>query len=442
MRKKNLKKFNIDTRGVSIPMVMVALALVAAGTVYIMNINKTNTVNFAKSRSTSFAETERRRISNILSDNSTCKKVQNFGGSNPVRSNITSLVTSNGTTFVTTATAGNANRYYNKTLTLTNIQTRINPDPDAPFPGTAKQYELVLSYTNTASTLEFAGKKSTIIRIPMYMKVDGSSNVVDCYAMGELNEVDRVITAACSPNKISSSSARSMLYRVSTTDTTATECQNDIVFDNTTNTDCGTSSAYKFMTGLMVSSAASPNLGKSLQFSTAGLCGTLSGVAATAISCTGSQIAYAINGGALTCQDPGTGAKDTPACSTGQILYKTGTSSSTCVTVDCSGSTNNFVSKVLSTGVDCYQIPTSPCPAGQYISGFDSSGTRICKDLPITSGSCAGGTFGTDVTRTDANPGGTLTCTAYSISKSCAGASGTTFAYELGTTGTASCTTW
>ncbi|MFA6237011.1 MAG: hypothetical protein WC635_06755 [Bacteriovorax sp.] len=424
-----IKSSHNNQNGFSIVMVITALALVSAGTVYIMEINKQSAKVSAAARSTSFTELERRRISGVLANSDTCKLAANFGGQGPVRGAINSLVSADGTPLVVLN-----GQYYNKVLTLVKISTVQTTA------GSAKGYDLFLDYydasANKGTRTSYTGKTSTTIRIPMYMKKNVGGNVVDCYALTETNQLDTAITNACSPGIINTANSRYVLEQ--TTEGNVADCSSEITFDNgqggnNPNSVCGGS---KFFRGLVAGPIAAT--GQALQF-TNSLCFNLTGTAAATTGCAAYQGAHQISGGNVTCQYPGI-TRDTDAgsalCGAGQILFRTGPSTTTCVTVSCA--TDSYVNAIGSGGTTCYSVPVQSCTAaGQYVSGFTAAGNPTCADLPALNGSCAGG-FATSVDRT--TTGGTLVCAAYTVAKSCAPGP-TTFAYQISPTAI-TCRTW
>lgn len=438
----NKNKKNMQS-GFSIVMVVVALGIVAAGTNYIISLNKKNQVASSVSRSTSLIEAERRRVSGVLSDNNTCKLPGNFGGAAPVRANISGLVVANGSALIT-----KNNMYFNGALPLVDISTVQK------IPNNSKGYELVLTYRDSTTNNErsaFIGKKQTQIRIPMYMKVEAGV-VVDCYTISENKDLDQAITNSCSPSStIAVENKNSVLHY--TIEGAVADCKRNIVFDtNPTSsnpyTTCATNTPdYRFMSGIKIAPVSTAvDAGNSIVFESASLCGNILGVGASSTqACTATQIVHSMTNNALTCNNPGASARDadggSPLCGAGQLLFWNSTAATTCVTVDCTSIPNNFLQKISGGVVTCFKVESRTCPAGQYISGFDGSGVPKCEDLPIVSGTCAS-QYGTAVSRdTSAGAGGNLTCSSgVTVTKNCS-ASPTTFAYELTPSG-ANCTTY
>jgi hypothetical protein len=426
-----LPKKKNSQAGFSLVMALVALALVGAGTSYIMSINKHNKVTTARARSTSFAELEKRRISAALSDVNICKLTQNFGGAayNIPKTKLYKDALATPTVLVSTVAPNN--KYYNNVLTLNSFQLT--------GPGTtSKNYELVLTYfdasdpTNLRSA--YTGKPSTIIRIPMYVKIVGGV-VEECYARPERSEIDQVITAACSPAAITGGQNNYNKSTLSNIGGVVTDCKNDLGFDAANNSTCP---ATKVMTGFNI-------VGNNLSFPTATYCSGLTSSAATSCSPAGTS-AYRLNASTLTCGYVGADAKDTDGgsamCGAGQIIWRVSSAATTCISVNCAAA-YAFVQAVSNAGVTCFTAPATTCGSNQYVSAFSPSGDT-CSDLPVlsTGSNCNGSTtFGYSITRATTTAGGVLNCAGYTKTKACGSPSNTTFAYALNPTN-ASCTQW
>lgn len=422
--RSDLLKLLKSNRGVSIVMVVVALAMVSAGTLYVMDLNKNAKVQFAQSRSTSYAEMERRRIGTILGERSTCILANNFLNKPVIQTDIASLRTSDNTT-VFLAKNGT---YYQGALTVSNIQTRVNTNAAAQGLTGSKAYELVVTYSAAKSKAFSTGRSNVVIRIPMYMKLDASSNILDCYAMVGNTNVDAVIAAACSPAV--ASNLRNA-YTTSTTAATVSDCNHNITFQTTsTATECPTVGTNATQQGFNSFTLNSNTLSFQTTNCTTGMTG--------AGSCTADMKAYTLAGSAPTCAYPG-GSRD-GACGAGQILWHTSGTTTACVTVSCTGT--NFVQTVTGAGTTCFTAPNTTCPAGQYVYRFNQSGSDDCQILPVFSGTCAASAFGTSITRATASAGGTLNCTAYNMAKSCGAPTNTTFITSTSNTtnGPAVCT--
>lgn len=408
--------------GASIILISVAIAIVGAGTAVIYNMTKDNTVSAAKSKTTTLLELEKRRISGILSNNEICKLATNMGGKSDVQASIAELkANASGQKLIAVGDV-----IFNRQLRVNNIATVIKTA------GSAKGYELVITYGQpTSSTgMTFVGKKQAQVRIPLYQYVSGGL-VVDCFTMSENSVVDSAISNACSPSKYLTASGLNYLSK--TADGVISGCNTEIVFDtnypgNNPYTQC---SNTLFMNGLTTNTVGTN--GRALKF-TSTFCNNMTGTGST-VSCAAYQGAYQLTAtGGVNCQYPGV-TRDADGgsslCGSAQLLYRTGTSATTCVSVSCGA--NAYVNSITSGGTSCYTVPTLTCPAGQYVTGFNASGTPTCADLPVWSGSCAGAQFATGVTR-NGSAGGSLNCGAFNIAKSCAAPSASTFMSSMDAT--------
>lgn len=419
------KIFNSNS-GVSIVMVVVALAGVSAGTLYIMDLNKNAKTQFAQARSTSYAEMERRRIGAILGEKTTCSLSNNFGvgTKNVIQNDLAGLYTSdNATIFL----AKNST-LYNGALTVSNIRTRVNPSAASLGLTGSKAYELVVTYIPGKSKAFGTGRGTVVVRVPMYMKVDGSSNVTDCYAMVGNTNVDTAIAASCSPGTAADVKTS---YTTATSASTVSDCNHNMNFASGTVTDCPTVGTNPTQTVLRGFSLASNVLSyPSLNCTTA-----MTGAG----SCTTDMGAYNISASSPVCAYPG-GTRD-GACASGQILWHTSGTTTACVTVNCV-STYQFVQTVNAGGTTCFEAPATTCPAGQYVYQFNPDGTDQCRILPVVSGTCAASAFGTSITRATGTSGGTLNCTAYNMAKACPSPSSSHFVTSVNSNvgGTPNCT--
>lgn len=427
--KSGLERILKSNAGVSIVMVVVALAGVSAGTLYIMDLNKNAKTQFAQARSTSYAEMERRRIGAILGEKTTCILSNNFGvgTKNVIQNDLSGLYTSdNATIFL----AKNAT-LYNGALTVSNIRTRVNPSAASMGLTGSKAYELVVTYVPGKSKTFGTGRGTVVVRVPMYMKVDGSSNVTDCYAMVGNTNVDTAIAASCSPGAAADVKTS---FTTATSASTVSDCNHNMNFASGTVTDCptvGTNATQTVLRGFSLASnvLSYPSLNCTTAMTGAG-------------SCTTDMGAYNINASAPECSYPG-GSRDAGVgiCAAGQILWHTSGTTTACVTVNCVP-TYQFVQTVNAGGTTCFEAPATTCPAGQYVYQFNPDGTDQCRILPVFSGTCAASWFGTSITRATTTSGGTLNCTAYNKTKACSAPSSTNFvtSFNNASGGTANCT--
>ncbi len=403
-------------------MALFALSIITGGSVYIMNLNKQSKVESAMSRSTTLVELEKKRIATILGDNNTCKLAGNFGGQVPVRASINNLVNSSGNKFVELSGTS-----FNKLLTVTSISSRlaIASDPNASDIGTDKGYILTIKYSDTTlnnTRNAYTGKKSSIIEIPMYMKL-AAGNVIDCYSLSQNNNVNLAIRAACSP--ASPGTTKKSLLNIGAT--TESDCEHTINFDPPAGT---FTSCNSTATGSVPSKTEALSgwdlVGNKMTF-------PLTKCSGIATNCpTPNTNSYGINASSSLCSYPG-GSRD-GACGAGQILYHTSGSTTSCVTVNCNNAFE-FVQSINSGSTTCFKAPATTCPANQYVSVFNNGAPDTCTILPAWSGSCAASNFGSSVTRASATSNGTLNCSPYNKSKVCPAPSTTTFVSQFTATG-------
>jgi hypothetical protein len=428
-----------NNKGISIVMVMVALALVSSGTYFVLQLTKESKVTGSLAKNISLVELEKKRIAAVLADNRTCKLATNFGGVAFGGSTLsrTSLVTGAGDILAATGSS-----YYDKMLTLDRIEVHTAGGTPGP-----KNYELILSYLNNTSSSNYSGKKHAVIVIPMYMEIVGGV-ITNCYARSDGTEVDEIIRASCSPTSIVSSVAN-VKSVLNLSNTVPVGCTNDITFLDTSiptneNTTC---SGHLLLMGITMTGATSPDIGNSIHvlnvndptYTTTSYCGGLQG-AVSSSNCAANTYMYKLNSSAATCDQPGD-ARNVISCSSGDLLWWNSSTSSTCVTVTCSA--GQFVNQITSSGAICYQAPPTTCAAGEYVKEFRTSGSDVCATLPVigSANTCTGSSFGTSITRATTTTDGVLNCTNYNKAKSCSSPSNTTFAYQLTASG-ANCTQW
>ena len=432
--------------GVSLPMVIMALGLVSAATYTIYFFSKSGRQQAAVVRKISYTELERKRISTILADSINCEA--NFLNKNPGGSTFNAgtiynnLVTASPVaTFATTSNTNKANEYYklggagsvtSGVLKLSDIRTTWNGI-------NSNGGNLVLTYLDSSANndhLAFSGSKYARIVIPMYFNVVGGQ-IKNCYAITENTKVSDAIANACI-----TTTPKNVVY-YNKTGTILNNCLNNIEFQNaaTNTTDCS-GMAGTYLSGIdIIDKTSATDTGHSIQIKT-DKCKGFTSTNPASVGCAPGGSAYGIAGGVIKCDYAGA-TKDTPQCTAGQMLVKTGSTSVTCLTVDCSTTgPQHFINAISGSAVTCTTAPTSQCAANQFVKGFDSTGTAICGNMPVMNGSCASGEYGVSVTRNAANYNGTLNCSAYVKTKSCSPSTNTNFVTSFSASGTANCTAY
>lgn len=455
---------NRNQLGMAIVPVMIGFAIVGAGTVMILNLKKSTQKDSAVIRNISVTDMERKRIMTALSDNVTCSQVSNFGSQvygTSISKN--TLYTRTGSVLVEKFSVagktygGNFNNGLDVGGGGLRVSTIVLKGAIA-TPVTPKDYELLITYTNTTGgsggNLNRTGKTQSSIKIPMYVKIVAGA-VTECYARTDTsNDIDLVVTQACSPTTANTNRKSVLNYK----DGVATECVNQFNFADTTDplhikSLCGTNMIMNGVTlsaGVVDGSAVTSALGNTVNPSPSGatnyclhLPGTTSNSDCTTVVAGQRQVMHQMTSSTAICKHPGTTGRDAPTCAAGQILWKNGGGTFTCVTVSCLVA-NEFVQSISSTGPVCYKAPATTCGANQYVAEFKSTGSDICKELPVISGSCAPGSFGTSITGATGTAGGTLNCAAYNKAKACPASTNAaaTFAYSFNGTTSANCTQW
>lgn len=465
--KKNVLKNKL---GVAIVPIMIALGVVGAGTVLILNVKKASQKNTAVAKNLTFVEVEKRRISGILSDVQVCSLATNFGGKNPVGT-YTKLVTATGDsliekfappTFTKTYADGMLQIYDIKT-----IATKGTPK--------ANEYELQITYremdrtTGTYSIATnnqrsaFIGKKQAFIKIPMFMKVKADGNVGECYAMTENSDVRTVVKQACSPTTLVSSESK-VGSILNTKGGIELNCTHTFNFNSGLVSDCaaatnpntlmraflmpdGTVDAANGVDAIQGNSVSmSPNT--SPEYCT-GLDSSNASTWSTNSTCTGANRVYNVTSSSNVCTFPGNArdsAAGSPSCGSGQMIFRTNNTTTSCGYAQCTsayGFANEFFVQTLnaSGNATCYKAPTTACGANEYAYRYTKDGTPECKLIPFRNTSCPGGSYGSGISY--ATDPYTLTCASYTITRGCTQNSptNTTFAYQITHTGV-NCTTY
>jgi len=443
------KFFASNNLGFSLITAIIALAGVTATTAYLISLSKNASVVSATAKSTTYLEAERSRISAALSNNNTCILDANFGGGQPaIRASITSLYTA----VPPAAPAAQpllitqGGEYYNKTLRIDSIQLRaavasspgVIGDINGADVGTDKGYILQINYLDTSPNngrSSFIGKKQSVINIPMYMKVV-AGNVVECYSLGQNNNIDQAIRATCSP--ASGASTKVSLKNLNSGN--EADCEHSVIFtdpspavDTTTCTSTAASapSTSTSLSGWDLTPGTPSTLGAKITIP-----GTKCSGIDTPTCSTAGQSSYSITDNIPACSYAG-GIRD-GACSSGQLLYHNSGTSTTCTTVNCPAA-HSFINTITSAGASCFTAPTTTCGPNQYVKIFNSTGSDVCGILPTMSGTCGVGSFGISITRDNATANGTLNCAAYSKAKACPSPNAYTFATALGASSTATC---
>lgn len=428
--------------GVSLAMILVALAIVTSGTLVLIDLSKSNKLVFTKARSSSFSELERKRIGAVLGDKTTCTLSNNFGSGTktPLQANMPSLVTAdNATPFI-----AKDSLYFNKMFKVTNIQTRQitvgNPNYTTYLNLgliNSKSYELVVTYSPTNAGSIGAGKPM-IVRVPMYMKLDASGKVSDCFALVGNTNADQIVSLSCSP---ATASAYKNSYTTNTTAGTINECNHTATFDGVAAaTDCSAVSGSSVSTQTFLSKFTVS--GNVLSTSSGTDCST--GMLGFG-TCSADQAAYNLTSSGVQCAYPGGNsvAGHDGGCASGELLYHGVGGSSSCVSVNCSTATQ-FVSAVTSAGTTCFGAPNTSCGSSQYVSTFNQTGSDVCSPLPAFTGACGTSYYGISVSKSTTTNGNQLECGALNKAKSCPSPSATTFitSFNNSTGGSANCTTY
>ncbi len=428
-----MKKKLLNQQGASLIMAIIALAVITGTSTLVFQSNKEVKVDKVRSRSKSAMEMERNRISSLLADVTICSSAANFGGKAAINGDITfNLVTASGQVFLSKGA-----QYHNRTLRVSNIRTRAIVTNDANYAaynGTPKGYVLEVSYDPDVagnSKILRSNIKGSLIKIPMYMRVN-AGNIVECYAISQNDQINIAIKDACSP-VTATANKNTTLNSGSANANTINDCEHNATFNASNATSCdnvdvGDANDRSWIVGY-----------EDLTTTNGGLNIPLSQCRGLNTACAANESAFGITNSTANCSFAG-GSRD-GACGAGQIIYHTSGTSTTCVTVNCP-TTAQFVQSVNTGGAVCYAAPTTTCGANQYVKVFNSGGADTCAPLPVMSGNCGGSDYAQSITRATGTLNGTLNCTYYNRTKSCAGANVNTFVSSFGASTTASCTTF
>lgn len=403
-----MKKFLNNRSGFSLVMAITAMSVVLSGTYYLIEIRKANKSNAIKAKTVNAFEAERKRISTILSDSANC--TQNFAGqlTGYTLNAPFNLYFKNSPGVNPFLTSG---LQVNTKLTLTNLTLAFTP-------GSQNSGMMTLTYDNSSSGFKagYTGKNLITMQIPFYQQVDGTNKITTCYAITENQKVGDSIEAACT-----STGDLGAYSNYNKTGTITNSCSTNFTLNGGTaanaSLDCALAAApSKAIRSFSIVATGGNDVGRTVSIAAAN-CDSFSN-GATSSCPTANTYVYASSNSGVTCATPGvSAAKENPICAAGQLLYKTGATTATCVTPSCTGVT--FISGFSSAGATCLTANAAPCPAGTYAQTFYANGTVSCQPFPVMSGGCAAGQFGISFTRNNLTNNGTLNCSPYTKTKMC-----------------------
>ena len=427
------RKIN-NSYGFSLITALIGLSLVTLTISYMVSLSKNATLTTASTRTTTLLELEKKRIASVLTDNDICKLNTAFGGKPPLRSNINEIVIGMGglgpIRLITsldqpdpafpTVISKRINRYHNGILTVASIHTKAIIDPSDPLMGTSRGYYLQINYSDTASVnpnerINYTGRNNASIIIPMYMKLDGSGNVEECYALTLNSEIDKAINASCSPDPIGApvcldNNKNSLLTK--NADGSNIDCQHSVTFNNVPVPDLLKCDSTPI--SMVPSKSTLLNnwkiVGRIINFSSSDCSGISS-------QCLADESSFDFLGSNLSCGFAGGHPKDSP-CAPGQILYHSAGSNTVCTTVTCPLS-ETFIQRIDPTGATCYKAPTTTCASDEYVKIFNENGSDVCAKLPVMSGACGPDEYGKSLIRDNATQNGTVSCSPYFKEKRC-----------------------
>ncbi len=431
-------------------MVIVSLAIVMGLTYYVTDYNQMAKKNAARSKRRSYVELERKRISTLLSYSENCGinfRTFSPGGATWATGQPYSRLkdTSNNifaTKIASDAASGKANEYYRSAgagssatgvLTLVDIRTTWDGTPGA---GGKANGAVYITYREALGTNKdraaFTGSRGSMIAIPIYFKVSAGA-VSECYAITDNAKISEAVGFSCYAG-----AANSIQYSTSN-GTTVDYCSNTVTFQNTNDTTCSTNN---FLKGFTITAAVAPEAGSKLSVNNTNCAGLVSSTPSDTTCPVGPpvQYAYSLTSGVVSCAVGGESHDGT--CAAGQMLLKTGATSSSCLTVDCSTvSAYHFVNS-LSNGLTCAAAQPSACGANSFPTGFDASGNASCGALPaMSTATCAASYYGVSVSRNTGTYSGSLNCAYYNKAKSCPSPGYTTYVTSF-SSGAANCTTY
>lgn len=387
----------LDQKGFSIALSMVMAALIAANTIYFMNLSKVTSVTNALRATQASELAEKRRIGSLLSDSAACTAV--FSSQNLTTLSVPKTppfdLQINGFSFLKSSAAS--------------TYPYLDNSHRADTYWIAADRNLYIRYSLSPSKIASSGKKTALIKIPLNIKVDGGNNITECYANQNLTVVNLTADNACTGN-------------AAWPDLVGATCTHNVVA--TTLPVVGAIGGGTFFNTVTLTPT------NELQLSTTAPALTTTTYFPAATACASSPLSLAISLsslGTLVCAAPSVNA-----CANGTMLIMVGTTP-TCTDNATAAVGTRLFNSISPGGADTYYTkPTSSCPAGTYAATYDANGNvTSCGDISIKNKDCLGGNYATDLdTGISVNP---LKCTAYSKVKACATPGAYTWVSSLAT---------
>lgn len=370
-----------NQKGFSVALALVMAALIAANTVYFIGLTKNSSITNSTTANQMGELNEQRRLSTLLSDSFVCKSVLgsiNLGSvpTAPVIGAFSFTNPKSGIKFLeNTASTPSTFDYVNNTHGPRSYWISYN--------GTPNQYTLNIRYDIANNRKANTIKGSTVAKIPLFIELDSSNNIQNCYANPSpiYSIVEKTVEAACVGNSAFKDPSNFSCKHVVIPFTSGPLNFIKTISLTAANEQQFSSDSF-FGTGMNCGSAPMRKLMKSFDSN-----GNLSCATPDEIPCPGGTMLI-MNG-------------STPVCSDNQT-YAT---------------SNALFNSITAGGTETYYVkPDNVCP-GKYVSGYSATGVASCADFTIVSEDCGPLKFATDLdTEATSAP---LSCGSYTKTKSC-----------------------
>nr|BDT30084.1 hypothetical protein BHI3_35500 [Bacteriovorax sp. HI3] len=395
--------FKLDQKGVSLPLVIGAAAIILANTYYFYEMNKNSTRDASFAKSEISEQSEQARIAAFLADLKVCSD-DNFKGRSLVSlTTPISFSLKRGTPGVNFLEVGKS--YGQDHYTVANYY--LIADPNAV--SNELRYSLMVNYSLAKNATLNKGnlpKRTATAKVPLFIQVDGSGNISRCYAVPDEDRtasstaIEKAMQATCKVDTTTNPTPTAYLR----SSTSIAECVNNVKEGV-----CGTGQVFNGMT--ITGKTPTYTLGAENLLENS--CAAYVNVCPTTPV---QQVFRLINNSTPTCEVPENGG-----CTDAMMVKNSADADKISCSQGCG--TNQLYNRMNASGVPtCYNRQT-PCPSGQYVKYINATGTVVtCEYIKYRDAYCTTSYYARDLDPNSAsNP---LACEYYNKYKDCAGTYG------------------
>lgn len=400
----------MNQKGVSLPVVMLITALIAANSYYFLSLNKTaKTTNVSQTIELK-EDAEKKRIAAFLADYTVCNS--NLAGKTiaALKANPAAPDTSQ----ISNLKKGGINflNYGSTYAGGTHTLTRIFLLEDTTSSVVKTKYSLVASYTVFQG--KTTAKKNASVTIPLYIDQDAGGVVTRCYARPDEDtaltgtKVEQAVQSAClGETALFANSGGDISCKHEVLPTSCISPGGVLTGNLLKDVEITSQHELKFNCGYLpisdcpTTTTPFPNLGTSISNST------------------------------VQCANP-----DSPAiCPNGQAMVFNNGNTIGCASQCLPTTDTNLLHhsyQATSGSPICYTRPLA-CPPGKYAEKILANGQTRCGDIRYKGLGCPANTYVTDMDTESTGPNAPFTCSSYTKSKSCASAGTYTYVNSFNT---------